>query len=146
MNQYKELKEKQSKDIDVFPFIFAFTTERLNEQLKEKGLDINNVKLCYIGNGIYMMEDDIPKYSEMVKKHNMQIEERIKQDLTGEGFIKDMFKTELKNYEYGYTLEVDDAIERLGYTIDEINKNPILKNGLELAKKEILKEEEELEM
>ena len=77
----------------------------------------------------------------MLKKHKNLKEEQIKLDTEGTGFIKDMFKTELINHEYGYTLELDDTLDTLGITIDDLNKNKNLQNGLILATNEIKKAE-----
>lgn len=144
MNLYKVLKEKQKKEIDDFPFIFAFTNEQLEEGLKKYGLTMNDRdKICNLGSGIFMQKKDIELYKDMSNRHNQEIQNEIANDKTGENFVKDMFKYELQNHEYGYTLEIEDTLEALNLTIDDINNNPNLLNGLELAKQDILKDENE---
>ena len=56
-----------------------------------------------------------------------------------------MFYSELNNHEYGYTKELDDTLDALDLTIDDINNNKNLKNGLSLAIQEIEKNEMEKE-
>ena len=64
------------------------------------------------------------------------MKEAIASDPTGEGFIKDMFLYELANHEYCITYELDDTLYALDLTLEEIEKDPRLKLGLQLAKNE----------
>lgn len=75
----------------------------------------------------------------MCQRTEKEMQEAIDNDKTGEGFIKEMFKYELANHEYCITYELDDTLDALGLTIEEINNNQALKHGLELARKEYLK-------
>lgn len=145
MNQYEELIKNKEQEQNKYPFIFSDLDE-MEKELAKRNINKDDIEYYFSENHFYIIQTHVDKFNEIAEKYEKEIEKRIEQDLTGEDFIKDMFKTQLKNYEYGYTLEVDDAIERLGYTLDEIDRDSRLKNGLELAKKEILKEEEELEM
>ena len=145
MNQYEELIKNKEQEQNKYPFIFSDLAEMENE-LAKRNINKEDIEYYFSENHFYIIQTHVDKFNEIAERYEKEIERRIEQDLTGEGFIKDMFKTQLKNYEYGYTLEADDAIERLGYTLEEIDTNTRLKNGLDLAKREILKEEEELEM
>lgn len=69
--------------------------------------------------------------------------DEINNQITGKQFAKDMFESELANHEYGYTKELDDTLEAIGITIEEINNNDNLKNGLKLALEKYNREEEE---
>lgn len=53
-----------------------------------------------------------------------------------------MFLYELANHEFAYTYDVEDTLNSLHLTPDDINNNPALKNGLDLAVKEIIRDEE----
>lgn len=145
MNQYEELIKNKEQEQNKYPFIFSDLAEMENE-LAKRNINKEDIEYYFSENHFYIIQTHVDKFNEIAERYEKEIERRIEQDPTGEGFIKDMFKTQLKNYEYGYTLEADDAIERLGYTLEEIDTNTRLKNGLDLAKREILKEEEELEM
>ena len=81
-------------------------------------------------------------YDTLRKEHN----DLIKADKTGEGYIKDMFVSELENHEYGYTYELDDTLDALELTREQIANSPNLKHGLDLAKKEVLKKENEVNL
>ena len=82
----------------------------------------------------------------MNKRHRQEEKDAIKNDLTGEGYIKDMFEYELANHEYGYTNNIDDTLIALGLTIDNINNDERLKHGLELALNRYRENEEEEEL
>ena len=54
-----------------------------------------------------------------------------------------MFYSELTNHEYGYTRDLTDTLEALGYTADDVNADKRLIKGLYNATKQIIKEYEE---
>lgn len=148
MNSYRELRNKQSEEFAKFPIAFAFSDEQVKEGLKKLGLNENDIdKVTGIGAGGFIKKTDVEKYVELSKKLHRELKEAIAEDKTGELFIKDMFDEELANHEYGYTMELDDTLEALGITIEEINSNDNLKNGLKLAleryERENSEEEEE---
>ena len=51
-----------------------------------------------------------------------------------------MFLYELENHEYFITYELDDTLDALNLTLDEVLNSSTLKNGLLLARKKILEE------
>ena len=69
----------------------------------------------------------------MFDRHRRELQEAIAADKTGEGFIFDMFSTELANYEYSYTGDVTDAVNACGLTVEQLNANPALIKGLKKA-------------
>ena len=148
MNKYIELKNKHREEFNNFPIEFAFTTEQDIKAMEKFGLtkeDIDNgvdiEKICMVSvNGGLIRKTDIKAFNEMNRRHKQDEKEAIQKDLTGEGYIKDMFEYELANYEYGYTMKLDDTLEALGITIEEINNNDNLRNGLNLALKRYIRE------
>ena len=68
--------------------------------------------------------------------------EAIAADTTGDGIIKDMFLYELANHEYCITYDLEDTLDALALTVDEINADPRLLHGLEKALKQYLKDTE----
>ena len=143
MNKYQEMKDKNLKKIEAFPYGFAFSKEQFKQMMEKWGLKETDIDKIYsIGGGGYIRRSDIEKHNKMWDEINKEEQELIKQDKTGEGFIKDMFLTELLDHEYGYTQELDATLDALNLTYDEIMKTPNLKNGLELAIKEIKAMEE----
>lgn len=144
MNRYRELKDKQSEEFAKFPIAFAFSDEQVKEGLKKLGLNENDIdKVTGIGAGGFIKKTDVEKYVGLSKKFHTELKKSIEEDKTGEFFIKDMFDYELANHEYGYTMDLDDTLAAIGITIEEINNNDNLRNGLKLALEEYEKEEEE---
>ena len=55
-----------------------------------------------------------------------------------------MFEYELNNHEYCVTYSLEDTLGALNLSIDDINNNKALQNGLGIAKKEYLRSCEEM--
>ncbi len=53
-----------------------------------------------------------------------------------------MFYDEMCDHEYGYTGDTSDALDALGYTLDEVLADDRLMHGLEKATREIMEQED----
>jgi len=137
MNKYAELKNKLQKEFDEFPFGFAFSNEQFEKMKQELGVK-DNSELISIGAGGFIRKTDEKALDELINGKEKRMKEAIASDPTGEGFIKDMFLYELANHEYCITYELDDTLYALDLTLEEIEKDPRLKLGLQLAKNEYL--------
>lgn len=138
MNAYRELKDKQQKEINDFPMFFAFSKEQFEEGMKKLGLEPNETDKLYKlgGTGGFYRKSDSKALHDMFDRHEKEMAEAIAADETGEGFIYDMFDYELANHEYGYTRDVEPALMALGLTLDEINADQRLVRGLHKAHKD----------
>ena len=140
-NLYEIMKEKHQKEFDEFPVAFAFSDEQFKEGMKKLGLNENDIdKVCSIGNGGFIKKTDAKAFNEMFKRFDKEMKKAIENDKNGTGFIKDMFYYELGNHEYIYTYELEETIDALDLTMEEIEKNENLRKGLQLARKEYLEE------
>lgn len=148
-NKYKIIKDRQQKEVNELPYLFAFDDEQFKKGLEKLGLSENETdKLIYLGDNIYLKRTDLPKVEEVNKRHKEEIEREIKADVVGDKFIKDMFLYEMNNHEYGYTNEIEPILEVLNITEYDLRKNENLRNGLMLAKQYYIdkdKEQEEIE-
>ena len=137
METYTELKERQEKEFNAFPMVFAFNDKQFREGMEKLGLTVSDTDKVYKNNygGIYRRTD-----SELLKnildRHTTEFTAAIEEDQDGTGFIFSMFNYELANHEYCYTYDITDTINALGLTVEEINKSEALINGLRLAKKD----------
>ena len=147
-NSYNEMKKRHSEEFNKFPIKFAFSDQQFKEGMKQLGLTENDTdKVVSISSGGFIRKTDIEAFYEMSKRFVEEKQQAIKDDKTGEGYIRDMFESELANHEFGYTYDLTDTLEALGLTIEEINSNKNLKNGLNLAlEKYREKDEDEEEM
>ena len=132
---YSELKERQQQEINAFPFIWAFNESQLADGMRRLGLDPekDKDKLCSIGGGGIIRKTDAAAMRAMFDRHRRELLDAIEADSTGEGFIYDMFYTELANHEYSYTGDVTDAVNACGLTVEQLNANPALIKGLKKA-------------
>lgn len=131
---YLELKERHQQETNNFPFMFAFSNEQFDEGMKKLGLNPTDTdKIISIGMGGFVKKTNKEAMNEMFGRHEQERQQAIESDITGEGYIYDMFKYELSNHEYGYTYELDQALEALGLTLKEINSKKNLLNGLNKA-------------
>ena len=132
--KYLKLKEKHQKEINDFPFGFAFSNEQFKDMMKKFGLKEKDTDKIYsIGAGGYIRKTDSEAMHNMFKKHREEIENEIKNDKDGTGFIYEMFRYELSNHEYFVTYDIEPTLDALGLTLDEINKHQNLVMGLKKA-------------
>lgn len=89
--------------------------------------------ICSIGFGGFIKKKDKEELKNMSQRHRKEKQEAIEQDKDGSGFIKSMFTYELWNHEFAYTYDTEDTLNDLGYTMEQINSDEALKNGLDLA-------------
>ena len=131
---YNELKEKQQQEVNEFPFGFAFSNEQFKDMMKKFGLKEKDTDKIYsIGAGGYIRKTDSEAMHNMFKRHREEIENEIKNDKDGTGFIYEMFRYELSNHEYCVTYDIEPTLDALGLTLDEINKHQNLVMGLKKA-------------
>ena len=113
--------------------------------MEKWGLTLNDAdKICSIGGGCYIRKADIDAFVALINKTATELKNAITSDLTGDGFIFDMFVYELANHEYCITYNLDDTLDALGLTIKEIKADKRLHYGLNKAIKHYLKNYENL--
>ena len=131
---YKELKEKHQKEVNDFPFGFAFSKEQFNEMMEKFGLKNDDYKAIYsLGAGCFVKKSDAPAMEEMFARQEQEKNQAIKNDKNGSGYIFQMFEYELANREYCITHDLTETFEALNLTKEEVNKNKNLLKGLHKA-------------
>ena len=85
---------------------------------------------------------DAPVEDLRADRHQDERAAAIQADPDGTGFIFQMFRYELANHEYSYTGDLAETLDALGITTDEVNASPALLNGLHLAAKACMAEDE----
>lgn len=138
MNQYSVLRARQQKEIDAFPFMFAFSQKQFDEGMARLGLKPTDTDKIYsIGAGGYIRKSDSPAMHEMLDRHVAEMQAAIDADETGEGFVVDMFIYELDNHEFSYTWDMEPALDALGLTMEQVARDPKLLHGLQKARMKI---------
>ncbi|MFR5990352.1 MAG: hypothetical protein ACLUGP_08190 [Faecalibacterium prausnitzii] len=112
MNAYAEMKKRHQEEVNALPMYWAFSDEQFDQQLKRLGLTRNDTgRLCKTFGGGFCLASDAQMIADTLRGHRREMEEAISADETGDGFIKDMFLSELSNHEYTYTCEVEETVE-----------------------------------
>jgi hypothetical protein len=103
MNTYKQLKDRQQKEMDAFPLGAAFSKQQFADMMQEWGFTVDDTdKIISIGAGCFIRKSDKEAFFNMLKRHDKEMQDAIAEDKTGDGFIYDMFYYELANHEYIY--------------------------------------------
>ncbi|MCM1220789.1 MAG: hypothetical protein NC548_40490 [Lachnospiraceae bacterium] len=140
MNAYKELKDRHQKEMNAFPLGAAFSDKQFAEMMRKWGLTENDAdKICSIGAGCFIRKCDKERFFEMLERFKRERKEAIAADKTGNGYIYDMFLYELANHEYCITYDLEETLDALGITVDEVNADKRLLHGLQKARKAYLK-------
>ena len=139
MNRYADLKQRQQQEFSAFPMQFAFSDSQFAEGMAALGLKPTDTDKIYKapGGGFYRREDG-PRLYDVMGRFDRELQEAIAEDETGDGFIFEMFLYELGNHEYDVTMELNETLDALGYTMEDIQADPRLCHGLERARLEIL--------
>lgn len=143
-NEYVALKEKHQREMNEFPMYWAFGDKQWKELLEKLKLTEEQAKEKLIQGpaGCLILKDDMPKFTNMINKHNKEIKEAIVNDKTGTGYIKDMFCYELYNHEYCYTRDLTQTLMSLGLDEKSFENNSALGKGLKFALDTINRNEE----
>ena len=99
-------------------------------------------KIVHIGGGCYIRKTDREAFRVLVEKLEKEKNDALAADTTGEGIIKDMFLYELGNHEYCVTYDLEDTLDAVGLSVDEINADKRLLCGLKKALSQYLKDSE----
>lgn len=133
---YLILKRKHEVEVNAFPMVFAFSNKQFAEGMAKLGLQVTDTDEVFsIGGGGFIRRTDTREFNEMFERHEKEMKEAIDADLTGEGFILDMFDYELGNHEYCITWDVEPTLDALGFTIEEVEADAKLLHGLNKARK-----------
>ena len=128
--KYTELKAKHQAEVSAFPLGFAFNQKQFDEMMIKWGLKPTDIReILSIGGGGYVRKDDADAMKEMFARHEAEHKSAMQDD----EYLFTMFNYELANHEYSYTGELDDTLDALGLTIDEINADPKMADALKRA-------------
>lgn len=147
MNQYREMRERQQKEFNDFTkgnMFFAFSREQFAEGMKRLNLDpeTDTDKIYRVPGGGYVLKAKAAEMHAILDRGDDEIKAACAADLSGDGFIFEMFKDILADHEYSYTGNLAESIDASVYTAEEINASPALLHGLEKAARYLLRGEE----
>ena len=129
--KYRELKEKQAKELNEFKGIFfAFSNEQLKEGLKKVGLKENETdKICSIGAGGYLLKTVAKDFHKMFENAQKEIVNAMLE----KDFLISAFAYELSNHEFLYTREYEQTLDCFDLKFETLTS--LQKECLEIATK-----------
>lgn len=126
---YTELKARQQKEVNAFPFMFAFGQKQFDEMLEKNGVTKSDI--YSIGAGGYVRKSDAKAMEEMFTRHKTELAEARKQNK----FLKEAFLHEMANHEYCITCDREEVLTACGITEDNYQKNEDIRKAWKEAKK-----------
>ena len=138
---YSAMKARYRDAIDDLPIFFAFNEQQFKEGMESFGLTMEDKdKISMLGKtGGFFKDQDFEVIMDTLQQADEEVDRRLKEDLTGKGFIKEAFKYELEDHEYIVNHDIQPALDALNLTEENLKQNKNLQNGLNLAIKEIRK-------
>jgi len=131
MNKYIMNQELVQKEINEFPIFFAFSEEQMNEGLKK--FNCTKKEIVTIGYCGFIKKENEKDYSELMEKQHKR-EEELRKD---KEYQFQMFRYELANHEYCITYDIDETLEAIGITEEELKEKYL--QSFKKAKKDYLK-------
>ena len=132
MTNYKDLIERQQQEVNAFPLGFAFSDKQFGEMMEKWGLKPTDTHKIYRlpWCGCFVQKKDAEARHVMFDRHAKERKQAIAEDLDGTGYIYQMFAYELANHEYGYTYNIEPALDACGLSVEDVQQNQALKAGL----------------
>jgi hypothetical protein len=127
MKTYNQIKADHQKEMSLFEGIFfAFSNDQFKEGVKKVGASKDN-PIVKIGAGGFILKNKVKAFKDMLARHEAE-RKQIRKDRK---VLLEALVYELRNHEYGYTYDIEPALEALDLKIEDVPAN-ILKK----AKKE----------
>lgn len=142
MNLYREQRAAQQKRMNEFLgayAFFAFDERQFSEGLEKLGIAPGtDGALVSIPGGGYLLADKAQVFSNILESFHRERQDAIRDTATGAKFAYDMFRAELNDTEYSYSEDAEDALRSLGYDLQDVEADPVLKTAFEKACKDLL--------
>jgi len=111
---YQTLKAQHQTVVNDFPMEFAFSEKQLVEALEK--LECTKDEVYSGGSGMIYRKTDSKKLAAMFDSLNDSMETWLKDDK----FFMSAISYEIANHEYGYTYEIQDSLDALGLSVDDL--------------------------
>ena len=144
-----ELRNRQQKRFDDFCnqyAFFAFNHDQLLDGLRKLNITEEEAaeKLYSMGGGGYYLKEKAAEFNSIITLGDKERREAAADPETGDKYLFQMFYYELNNHEYSYTGEMEETLDSLGYTWEDVKADQRLGAALLKASQQIMKEAEEL--
>lgn len=129
METLKELKNRQSKEINAFNIGAAFNNQQFEEMMSKFGLGVDDTsEILSLGAGMYILKAERTQFNDLITRHKKELSD-FKKDRKRhiESIIYDF-----NNMEVDFTHGFINNIETIGLTAEELDADPKL-NDVVLA-------------
>ena len=113
MENYLDLKVRQSQELSDFPVSYAFSDKQLLEALTK--LDAVKADVCTLGAGTVIKKTDVKQFNAMFARHS----DEVKAAFTDNDVLIEAIVYELGNHEYCITHDPIDTIEALSLEMSD---------------------------
>ena len=145
MNLYRTQQTAQQRRMNEFVSkyaFFAFDENQFNEGLEKLGIAPGTEDaLVSIPGGGYVLAVKVQDFKDLLKSFRQERADAIRDTETGAQFAYDMFRASLNDSEYSYSEDAEDTLNSLGYDLQDIEADPVLKTAFEKACKDILQKD-----
>lgn len=139
---YKEFKERITKETNDLPLYWAFGKEQTDELMKK--LNIKNdeelKEKCFTILGAIALLKNKELIINTFKRHNKELEEALKD----KEFLTSAFRYEMSNHEYYITYDKSETLTVLGISYDDFMNNEIMQEAWKIAQDDYFKKMEEM--
>ena len=132
-DSYAEMEKAHQEDVNKFPIVWMFGT-KTDEEMKEclSQIGAKHINECVgIPGGGMIRKADVGNLRKMFDKHERERKAFAKTEKN----LYDMIITEMKNQEYGYTLDPEDTLLALGKTRDDLTGDSAFSRAWKKAEK-----------
>ncbi|HZK47342.1 MAG TPA: hypothetical protein VFC64_05320 [Atopostipes sp.] len=123
METLKELKNRQSKEINAFNIGAAFNNQQFEEMMSKFGLGVDDTsKILSLGAGMYILKAERTQFNDLLARHKKELSD-FKKDRKRhiESIIYDF-----NNMEVDFTHGFINNIETIGLTKEALDADPKL--------------------
>jgi len=123
METLKELKNRQSKEINAFNIGAAFSNKQFEEMMSKFGLSVDDTsKILSLGAGMYILKAERTQFNDLMARHKKELSD-FKKDRKRhiESIIYDF-----NNMEVDFTHGFINNVETIGLTEAELVEDPKL--------------------
>lgn len=120
METLKELKLRQSKEINAFNIGAAFNNQQFEEMMSKFGLGVDDTsKILSLGAGMYILKAERTQFNDLLARHKKELSD-FKKDRKRhiESIIYDFNNMEV-DYRFGFI----NNIRTIGYTKEELDED-----------------------
>ena len=103
---YRELFDRQQKEVNDFPIAYAFNEMQLEQALEKLGAKDVSECVTYLNMGDVMLKKDIPAFEAMMERHR----EEMLEALQDKEFAYEAFVYEMDNHEYAINWSGDEDV------------------------------------